>query len=328
MSWIKIDDQFADHPKIVEAGPSAAWLFICGLCYAGRYLTDGFVTEKQVPKMTDEDDPIGLAGILVSVGLWHKVDGGYQIHDYLQYNPSRADVEAQRQIVRRRQAMNANPQLMHAVRQRDGNTCRYCGCFVNWQDRKGSKGGTYDHIIPISRGGEETPENIVVCCKRCNSSKGARTPDEAGMPLLPAQNQAGTKPEPSRNSDNPYPSPSIPTVADKPAMPPKKSEDPKPDQPKKQMMTMFLKVTRLEMPALKSDIGFWWSQMGQILAIANKDPIVGMRLIEETVSQMKQDQLTISSPKSLLNVARAIAAKRRRCEPAEIRPGAREVMPL
>ncbi len=41
MSWIKIDDQFSDHPKIIEAGPLAGWLYVSSLCYCGRYLTDG-----------------------------------------------------------------------------------------------------------------------------------------------------------------------------------------------------------------------------------------------------------------------------------------------
>ena len=43
MSWIKIDDQFADHPKVLQAGPLASWLYVCGLTYSGRYLTDGWV---------------------------------------------------------------------------------------------------------------------------------------------------------------------------------------------------------------------------------------------------------------------------------------------
>jgi 5-methylcytosine-specific restriction endonuclease McrA len=59
---------------------------------------------------------------------------------------------------------------------RDNYTCQYCG----------KRGGnlTIDHIIPKSRGGEDTWENMVVCCARCNHKKGNRTLEEAGMKLI------------------------------------------------------------------------------------------------------------------------------------------------
>lgn len=39
-------------------------------------------------------------------------------------------------------------------------------------------GTTHDHVIPLSRGGSDTPDNIVIACHSCNASKGPRTPDE------------------------------------------------------------------------------------------------------------------------------------------------------
>jgi len=59
---------------------------------------------------------------------------------------------------------------------RDGNRCQYCG-------RK-SLEMTVDHIIPKSRGGQETWENLTSACIKCNNIKGNRTPEEAGMKLL------------------------------------------------------------------------------------------------------------------------------------------------
>lgn len=104
MSWIKIDDQFADHPKVVEAGPLAAWLYVCGLTYCGRYLTDGWIPDGQVRKLADVDKATDLADRLVDVGLWDRVDDGYVVHDYLDYNPSGAKVKAEREANARRQA--------------------------------------------------------------------------------------------------------------------------------------------------------------------------------------------------------------------------------
>ena len=42
---------------------------------------------------------------------------------------------------------------------------------------------TIDHVIPKNRGGEDSWENLVVACQKCNRKKGNQTPDEAKMPL-------------------------------------------------------------------------------------------------------------------------------------------------
>ena len=70
------------------------------------------------------------------------------------------------------------------ILRRDGYTCQYCA-------RRGEK-LTVDHIVPRSRGGESTWDNLVACCKRCNHRKGNRTPEESGMldHLEPAEDVA------------------------------------------------------------------------------------------------------------------------------------------
>jgi 5-methylcytosine-specific restriction endonuclease McrA len=59
---------------------------------------------------------------------------------------------------------------------RDGRRCQYCGT-TNGKI-------TIDHIIPKSRGGKESWENLTTACFSCNNVKGNRTPSEAKMPLL------------------------------------------------------------------------------------------------------------------------------------------------
>ena len=61
---------------------------------------------------------------------------------------------------------------------RDGNTCQYCGVKFNSIDL------TLDHIIPKSRGGKSSWENLVAACAPCNRRKDDRTPEEAEMRLL------------------------------------------------------------------------------------------------------------------------------------------------
>ncbi len=59
---------------------------------------------------------------------------------------------------------------------RDSFQCQYCG--------KTDLPLTIDHIVPRSRCGEDSWENLITACPRCNSKKGNRTPREAGMQLL------------------------------------------------------------------------------------------------------------------------------------------------
>ena len=57
---------------------------------------------------------------------------------------------------------------------RDGNRCAYCGSRDSL---------TIDHVIPKSEGGRDTWYNLITACQGCNSRKGSRTPEQAGMPL-------------------------------------------------------------------------------------------------------------------------------------------------
>jgi 5-methylcytosine-specific restriction endonuclease McrA len=60
---------------------------------------------------------------------------------------------------------------------RDRYTCQYCHRTLPSSEL------TLDHVVPRSRAGETTWENLVACCHPCNNRKGSRTPDEANMKL-------------------------------------------------------------------------------------------------------------------------------------------------
>lgn len=73
-----------------------------------------------------------------------------------------------------------------AVLARDGYCCIYCGAVSGDVRESGAlhkDDFTLDHIVPRSRGGENTWVNTACACQRCNQRKGDRTPHEAGMPL-------------------------------------------------------------------------------------------------------------------------------------------------
>jgi hypothetical protein len=58
---------------------------------------------------------------------------------------------------------------------RDNYICAFDNCK--------NHAGTIDHVIPRSRGGKNTWQNLVAACSKCNHRKGNRTPEEAGMRL-------------------------------------------------------------------------------------------------------------------------------------------------
>jgi 5-methylcytosine-specific restriction endonuclease McrA len=61
---------------------------------------------------------------------------------------------------------------------RDRQVCAYCG--GRFMVRELSR----DHVVPVSRGGKDAWTNTVTACRSCNTRKGGRSPEQAGMPLL------------------------------------------------------------------------------------------------------------------------------------------------
>ena len=81
--------------------------------------------------------------------------------------------------VRRRREQSGMKRLR--IYMRDKFRCQYCG------EKKGVAELTLDHILPRSRGGDNSPVNIVTACIKCKNRKSNRTPEEARMPLLTSQ---------------------------------------------------------------------------------------------------------------------------------------------
>jgi hypothetical protein len=124
MTWARLDDNFPHHPKVVAAGPIAALIQVRAICYCARHLTDGFLPDAVVPELLLGFDGIGIyaprrlregklatvgydadeldwVAIMLRHGLWEKRKGGYYVHDYPDYNPTRADVLAEREARRK-----------------------------------------------------------------------------------------------------------------------------------------------------------------------------------------------------------------------------------
>jgi len=90
-------------------------------------------------------------------------------------------------VIRRRTYINVRKRREQSsmrrlrIYMRDKYRCQYCG------EKKNAAELTVDHILPRSRGGDNSPINVVAACVKCNNRKSDRTPEEARMPLLTSQ---------------------------------------------------------------------------------------------------------------------------------------------
>lgn len=108
MSWLKLDDTVPEHPKVLTAGPEAAWLWVCGIAYAQRHLSDGFLPQAALPvygACFGAARAKKLAERLVAVGLFDATEGGYRVHDYHDHNaPATAAKERRASLSEARRA--------------------------------------------------------------------------------------------------------------------------------------------------------------------------------------------------------------------------------
>lgn len=101
MPWFRVDDSFHDHPKVFDAPDCAVALWTRAGTWSAHNLTDGFVPTAILARFTS--DPGTAARELVRRGLWLRVRGGYQFHDWHDYQPTRVAVENERKLKAERQ---------------------------------------------------------------------------------------------------------------------------------------------------------------------------------------------------------------------------------
>ena len=207
MSWLKMSDVAATHPVVLavaehpdadERSVDEVFGFMTRLAaQAAQHFTGyavWFATAVQIagPRRRAER-LLGMAEF-AGYGRVCQEEGTGRRFFQLVEDPDLFHVRTREEVEweRSRKADNGDYGNTVPVRRRDGDGCRYCGKVVNWADRKGGRGGTYDHRMPGTPG---TWETMVVSCRSCNSARGAacrglrgaeamRAAD-AVLPLLP-----------------------------------------------------------------------------------------------------------------------------------------------
>lgn len=102
--WLKVDDSLIDHPKMLAAGrhlgrrgrARAFCVYMAGLMWVNRHLTDGFIPNEAVLTFTIDERPCDVAEVLsmADVRLFHRETTGFRIHDYHDFNPEAQKVKA------------------------------------------------------------------------------------------------------------------------------------------------------------------------------------------------------------------------------------------
>ena len=99
MVWARIDDGYFTHHKTAALSKDAKLLDLAGITFSARELRDGKLTDRDVRIVAAEVDVVDLSATLDELRLarrWVRFDGGWEIHDYLEYNPSREQVIAEK----------------------------------------------------------------------------------------------------------------------------------------------------------------------------------------------------------------------------------------
>jgi len=131
--WARLDDAILDNPKIIAAGPLGFALHVAAITWCARNLTDGFIPKRRVPQLLDltslqvSEATLGqvrhgitaddIARDLSRLSLWHDHGVTWELHDYLVYNPSRAQVIHRREREKNRiRSTRCNPVARNTAR--------------------------------------------------------------------------------------------------------------------------------------------------------------------------------------------------------------------
>lgn len=107
MGWVKLDDDWATHPKMLAAGLDGRAFWLEGLCYCSRYLTDGSIPVSVLPLVAvhagvSSEQAQALAARLVELELWSSDGKSYRVDNYLRWQRSKEQVEHEREKTRER----------------------------------------------------------------------------------------------------------------------------------------------------------------------------------------------------------------------------------
>lgn len=120
MTFVRMDDHFPQHPKALALEDAAFAMHVRAICYCSTQLSDGLVRSGALPLLTRHRKPLSLVAALVKEGLWEPQEDGWIIHDYLDWQESRASVLAKREAARERMSRRRSPEVRPNIARTSG----------------------------------------------------------------------------------------------------------------------------------------------------------------------------------------------------------------
>ena len=117
MPWVRIDENAMEHPKIAGLSDAAFRLWVTGLAYCQKFLTDGYISDVALRGLRAYS--LKRKAEIVRAGLWHECDAGVTVHDFPDWNDSR-----ERVLAARRHARERMQRLREGSREQQPNTKR------------------------------------------------------------------------------------------------------------------------------------------------------------------------------------------------------------
>lgn len=123
MPWVRLDDRFPSHRKVALLSDRAFRVYVSALCWSSENLTEGKVLDRELRVIAHVRGMKAAAKELEDAKLWDRVDDGWLIHDFLEYNPDRAKVQADRDAnAARQQAYRDRKQANREAKRAAQNT--------------------------------------------------------------------------------------------------------------------------------------------------------------------------------------------------------------
>lgn len=210
MPWVRFDDQFASHRKVTRLSDAAFRLHVSAVFWCARNLTDGAVPEVDVENVCARvRSPQKFVTELVRQGLWHETgavcdspdcpahpdnagsnavtangETGWLIHDYLEYQPSKARVERERESNASRQKRWREQQKNRNAVTNGGSNAVSNSAPARPVPTRPVEGGLGEGESPTERAGDPPPPTLHTGPRpadRCDRHAGVDDPPACGQ---------------------------------------------------------------------------------------------------------------------------------------------------
>lgn len=201
VSWIKVRSNLIDDPRVVRIAEilnieryAVVGRLVGFWIWADQYTEDGKSLSVTSGFIDEEFRCMGLANALRKVGWLEGQEGDLSIPRFEEHNGDSSKKRFANALRQKRFKENqkiTDPRyITNALRDEvyalDGYTCVYCGRKPGQTYPTESLSDSFmgcDHVIPFSKGGPTTVDNLVTCCNKCNQRKGNRSLSESGMKI-------------------------------------------------------------------------------------------------------------------------------------------------